>query len=286
MSARKRILCVGRVYCDLVFRSDALPAWGHEVFSQGFDSVAGGGAFITAAYLSALGHDVYLAGSAGSVQPFGAIITRDVKACGIDGRYLQFGQSPQVTVAVAGVRDRAFITHRDPLTIDVPDMDQIDHIHVGELTSLVDSPGLVDLARRTGASLSSDCGDEADYPTQAQALLEALDVFAPSASELMRLETLGFDLSAIPTLVVKQGADGARMRRDGPWAEVPAHPAQLVDSTGAGDAFNAGFLHGWINGAPDQTCLSLGARLGALAVAHMGGWAGLKQLDPAAMALT
>jgi ribokinase len=74
-------------------------------------------------------------------------------------------------------------------------------------------------------------------------------------------------------VVVKLGPDGAVMAsQDGAVLRVPAVAAEsVVDPTGAGDAFAAGFLTAWLSGADAQTALQAGARSGAHAVAQLGG---------------
>jgi len=75
----------------------------------------------------------------------------------------------------------------------------------------------------------------------------------------------------LPTLVVTRGVDGAVALRGGERAEVPAEPiAKVVDTTGAGDLFAAGFLHGTVNGRPLAECLTLGAVAAAEIISHFG----------------
>ena len=72
-------------------------------------------------------------------------------------------------------------------------------------------------------------------------------------------------------VVLKRGAAGAAWAgRDGTAAEVPAEPVPVVDPTGAGDAFAAGFLHAWLAAAGPVDALRAGTRLGAAAVARAG----------------
>jgi sugar/nucleoside kinase (ribokinase family) len=68
--------------------------------------------------------------------------------------------------------------------------------------------------------------------------------------------------------VIKRGADGAVWTN--PHIEVPADPAEVVDVTGAGDAFAAGFLAAWCSGADPEEALRAGTRLGARAVSSAG----------------
>lgn len=75
-----------------------------------------------------------------------------------------------------------------------------------------------------------------------------------------------------PAVIVKAGGDGchALLRGNDP-VFVRAVPAEAVDTTGAGDAFLAGFVAGWRDGRPPTECLAAGNRLGALAVTRVGG---------------
>src|SRR6185503_2834354 len=71
--------------------------------------------------------------------------------------------------------------------------------------------------------------------------------------------------------VVKRGAAGAVWAHGGVLlASAPTEPADVVDPTGAGDAFAAGLLAAWLRGAAPADALRAGARLGAAAVATVG----------------
>jgi sugar/nucleoside kinase (ribokinase family) len=75
----------------------------------------------------------------------------------------------------------------------------------------------------------------------------------------------------VPTLVVTRSEKGAVAVRRGERAEVPAEPvAKVVDTTGAGDLFAAGFLYGHTSGAPLEHCLRMGAIAAAEIISHYG----------------
>lgn len=75
----------------------------------------------------------------------------------------------------------------------------------------------------------------------------------------------------VPMLVVTCGEKGAVAVAGGERAAVPAEPiAKVVDTTGAGDLFAAGFLHGHVNGRPLQECLTVGAVCAAEIISHFG----------------
>jgi sugar/nucleoside kinase (ribokinase family) len=74
----------------------------------------------------------------------------------------------------------------------------------------------------------------------------------------------------VPTLVVTRSEKGAIAVRGGERAEVPAEPTTVVDTTGAGDLFAAGFLFGHVRGEPLETCLRRGAICAAEIISHYG----------------
>ena len=75
-------------------------------------------------------------------------------------------------------------------------------------------------------------------------------------------------------VVLKLGARGARAMVEGEDISVAPYPVAVVDSVGAGDGFDAGFIAGLLRGDPLPRCLALGARIGAAAVATTGDWEG------------
>lgn len=274
MTRPRRILCYGRTYCDLIFQTGALPEWGHEYFADGFAAFAGGGAFNTGAYLAALGHDVRLAGPAGAEQPFGGIIRRDLDRAGMDGAGLVFDGAAQVTVVVSGPKDRAFLSHSAGPDMPLPDLSDIDHLHIGELATLADCPALPALAREMNATVSCDCGGADIDPAPVADLLQQVDVFLPNQSEWQALGS-----PELPHLVVKCGGAGAELWLNGQRHSAPAVVSVVTDTTGAGDAFNAGYLHGWLTDAPVAERLALANQCGAAAVTSVGGWPGAAQIS-------
>lgn len=74
----------------------------------------------------------------------------------------------------------------------------------------------------------------------------------------------------VPTLVVTCGAKGALAVKHGQRAEVPSIATTIVDTTGAGDLFAAGFLYGHVKGEPLERCLQRGAICAAEIISHYG----------------
>ncbi len=281
---KPRVLSAGRLYCDLVF-ADAprLPSPGTEVFAPSLSLHAGGGAFITAATLSALGHEVAQISTL-PAAPFDAPVRAEMTRHHVDATACQpasAASDPQITVAIASGEDRAFLTRADgdaiPSLASV-DWRGYDHLHIGELRSLEEHPELLTQARAAGLSVSLDCGWQDRFDPKAAALIAGVDMFLPNEAEARALSALGVPESCAVLTVVKCGRAGARALRAGQWTHAPATAAKVRDATGAGDAFNAGFLSGWLSGASLDICLRQGNACGANAVQAPGGVGGLSML--------
>ncbi|MFQ6553542.1 carbohydrate kinase family protein [Aestuariibius insulae] len=283
------VLCAGRLYCDLVFTGlDRLPTLGTETFADGLGLYAGGGAFITAAYLAALGRPASLAATL-PADPFRALVQADLARFGVGAdlcRAAPEGSDPQITVAMTTAQDRAFLTRASGPALPRLGPDQmaapgLRHLHIGELRTLADNPWLLEVARKAGLSVSLDCGWEDDLPDKAGALIAGVDLFLPNDAEAQRFLDQGIALGGPMLTVIKRGAAGAVALKGTDQWEAAGHPARTVDTTGAGDAFNGGFLDRWLAGAPVPDCLEAGNRCGAAAVAAVGGTGGISGLRDA-----
>jgi sugar/nucleoside kinase (ribokinase family) len=171
---------------------------------------------------------------------------------------------------------------------DVPDaaMAGLDHLHVSSFF-LQDGlrPHLPDLfarAHRAGLTTSLDTGFDPSGQWDGglrEALREA-DLFFPNEVELAAITGAAEPEEGLRRLgggrarvVGKLGRDGAMTLDGGEVVRVPAYPVEPLDTTGAGDSFNSGFLHRWLAGAPLVECLRLGAACGALSTRGLGGTA-------------
>ena len=294
MTGNGRILCVGRIYCDLVFSGlDAGPAPGREVFAERLALCAGGGAYITAAYLSALGQEASLLGVLPGA-PFTGHVTREMAENGVISHCTGQapGEDPQITVALAHDGDRAFVTRRSGAALVLQKgagLPGAAHLHIGELTTALEHPDLIGVARGQGMTVSLDCSWDARALTDPRAagLIAAVDLFLPNRAEMQALTENAIAVAPRVAVVVKCGAEGAEaIPAGGAALSCPASPADPLDTTGAGDAFNAGFLVAWRAGRDLADCLALANRCGALAVARLGGAGQLPDLrDLAAQVL-
>lgn len=131
-----------------------------------------------------------------------------------------------------------------------------------------------------GLTISLDTNDDPDdcWEGGLHEVLRYVDVFLPNEREASKaagdedLERAIRKLSElVPLVVVKLGRQGALAQRGGERFTSPAHQLVPVDSVGAGDSFDAGFLHEYIKGSDLATCLASGNRAGALSTTRPGG---------------
>lgn len=151
----------------------------------------------------------------------------------------------------------------------------------------------IDLARAAGALVSFDPNFRPRLWSAAQArdtlipLMRAADILLMGHEDAQALFEVSNDDDALATaaalgariVVLKCAERGARALVAGQRLAVPAAPvAHVIDPVGAGDGFNAGFLAGWLRGWSISESLTLGARIGAAAVATLGDYAGYPRL--------
>jgi len=131
-----------------------------------------------------------------------------------------------------------------------------------------------------GLTISLDTNDDPDDRWQGglKDILKYVDVFLPNEREACKaagtedLELAIRKLSElVPLLVVKLGRKGAMAQRGAERLTASTREVVPVDSVGAGDSFDAGFLHEYVRGAELQKCLASGNRAGALSTTRPGG---------------
>jgi len=141
-------------------------------------------------------------------------------------------------------------------------------------------PELFRLAKEAGLTTSLDTNDDPEdlWADDLLDLLKFVDVLLPNEREACKIaksdspDQAAAILSAkVPLVVVKRGKAGACARRGSEIYTVPAFTVSPVDSVGAGDSFDAGFLHQFIRGATLADCLTFASLAGALSTTRAGG---------------
>jgi sugar/nucleoside kinase (ribokinase family) len=278
-----RLLCAGEAFDDLIFVGlDRLPRPGEEVRTSRFTATCGGGAVITAVAAARLGMPAAVA-SALSAAAEARLRREGVVVTNLRRR----GEPCAVTAALSTGRDRALVTYTGSnpalegrLSRWLPRA-RASHVHCAFIPrDCARWARRCERLRRRGITTSWDFGYDRRLAGARGfvALIDALDFVFVNELEA-RLYTRTRTLSAAlrrwrrrqAIVIVKQGAGGSRWLMPARDLHVAAPEVKAVDTTGAGDAFNAGFLCAWLRGQSPRECLVAGNRLGAMSTTRPGG---------------
>jgi sugar/nucleoside kinase (ribokinase family) len=289
---RLDVVAVGELNPDLILGGlSGLPRLGQEIVAEHGTFTLGSSTALCAANLAALGLSVGIVGKVGE-DAFGEFVLRCLGERGIDASRVIRDPAVRtgITVSLAYPEDRAMLTfagamaHLAAAEVDREYLASARHLHVSSLFLQRDlQPGCADLLRQTrarGLTTSLDPGwDPAEtWDAGIESLYDLLDILFVNRVEAI---ALGYDpdwrraadrlAKRVPVLVVKGGPEGASLVRDERWEDDAGFQVEAVDPTGAGDAFNAGFLFGHLAGWPLATCLKWGNACGAMTVGQPGG---------------
>jgi sugar/nucleoside kinase (ribokinase family) len=280
----------GEINADLVLGGlTTLPELGREILVDSSELVLGSASAICATGLARLGNEVAFAGKVGD-DHFGRFCLEDMRQSGIDVRRVIVDRkvSTGITVSLSSGSERALVTCLGAIAAfeagEIPDeaFAGASHLHVAAFflqTALRPAlPGLFRRARRHGLTTSLDPGHdpEGHWRDGLEETLAETDVFFPNEVELGAI-TGTADLEAAlrtfgsTSVVAKLGRHGAACLDQGSLIRVAAPPVPVVDTTGAGDSFDAGFLHAWVRKKPLPTCLRYGVAAGSLSTRALGG---------------
>ncbi len=285
------LVCVGESFEDFIFAGlDRLPGLGEELRTRSFVRTFGGGATITAVAAARLG-----------------VATRIVSALSQGARSMLHAEGVQVTnlrkrdelhaitAALSTPKDRAFVTFDGVNAVLGPRLvsalgkvrSRIVHCALCPRDLLPLAAALRELRGR-GTLVSLDFGYDVNLArdknlprliAEADFLLINEDEARLYSQRKSLAQAERFWKENARNTVIKLGALGSRWIS--PWGivEEPAPKVRALDTTGAGDAFNAGFLAGLLSGLPARSALRLGNSVGALSTRAVGGLDGLPRLE-------
>jgi sugar/nucleoside kinase (ribokinase family) len=277
------VVVVGDLAVDVLATAATAPVPGADVPAR-IVTAAGGAGANTAAWLAAAGVDVTLVARVGADAAGRAAVAELVDA-GVRPVVAVDPEAPTATVVVlvGPGGERTMLSDRGAAArlavADLPPLDGIDHLHLSGyvLGSGSRDAGLAALAAARGAGASTSVDPQATGSSDGLlGRLGGVDLLLPNAAELAALTGSPEPGSATALLnvahavVVTTGDAGASwVDRDG-VRTVRAAAADVVDTTGAGDAFNAGLLAAWLAGAGAEAALRAGCAAGAAAVSRRG----------------
>ncbi|MDI6910247.1 carbohydrate kinase family protein [Nocardioides sp.] len=287
------VLVLGELNPDLVLTGgDLTPRFGQvESLVAGSTLTLGSSGAIFAAGCARLGLRTAIAGLVGE-DTFGRFVREQLRDFGVatSGIVTDSTVATGLTVILNRGEDRAILTHLGAMAqmtaaqVDTDLLARARHVHVtsyflqrGLQPGL---PGLLEQARRNGSTVSMDTNWDPDerWTDGLREALRHVDVFLPNEAEALAItgatsvaaaaEELG---RTVPELVVKLGARGAETWLRGERHQAAAIAVDVRDTTGAGDSFDAGYVHGLLAGLSVDERLRQACVCGALSTRAIGG---------------
>ena len=263
-----------------------------EILATGFQMTLGSSSAIFAHNLALLGSGVAFTSRIGP-DALGEMCCRMLQEAGVDVGHVvrsSSGVGTGVTLILPLVDTRRILTYPGAMwefgieDIDIEYLATARHFHLSSLflhrKLSPDIPGLFSEMKRKGLTTSLDTNDDpaGEWGGVLHQVLPFVDLLLCTETELLKIAGMD-DLEAstqkmadrVPLLVVKRGMRGASAYIDGRRIDSPALRVDVADSVGAGDTFDAGFIHQWSRQAPIDTCLRFGNVAAALSVTRSGG---------------
>jgi len=296
------LVVIGDLNAELVLTGDVVPQFGQvEKLVDDATLTMGSSAGIFACAAARLGLRVAMVGKVGP-DDFGRFVLNYLQGRAVDTRGVVVDERVKTGLGVILSRgnDRAILTYLGSIAqlryqdINLSLLDQARHLHLGSYFLLdalrPDTPQLFEQARVQGLTVSLDTNyDPAERWNGSLAeTLAQTDIFLPNTTELFaitgqtELEPALAQLAGqIPLVAVKLGEAGAVAQRGADIFRADPPLINVVDTTGAGDSFDAGFLYGYLAGWDLAKALRLGCVCGSLSTRAAGGTAAQPSLAEA-----
>jgi len=287
------IAIAGELNLDLILYG--LPAsmpTERELLGTDFVVTLGSSSAIVAHNLAAMGMRVAFQSVVGN-DPFGSLACERLSESGVDISCVQRRDDRKtgVTLLLPHGAERHMLTYPGTIAdlrvddLDVERLARARHVHLCSLylqRSLhAGLPDLLQNLKARGITISLDPNDDPDdqWGSPLREVLPWVDIFMPNESELLRIAgTDNFDEAVslieqrVPTLVVKRGSRGALVVSGGKRHDAPAVSLEnVIDTIGAGDSFDVGFLKAFLRDLDLQACARAGNISGALSTQGHGG---------------
>lgn len=300
MPAVPSVVCAGVLVADHVSTPiDHCPAAGELIMADDLILNIGGLAANVATILGKWGLKPVVCGKIGD-DVFGRFVAETLEAAGADTRGLAVDpKKPTSQTLIINVKgeDRRFVhIFGANGALSLEDLEAMldpapKVLYLGGFLILpsLDPDGLARLfarARERGTSTVLDvaCPGPADYLSKLKPVLPHTDVFLPNSDEARlilggesdtRKQAEAFQELGARRVVITNGGEGAIALSDSLRAKLGVYPVNCVDSTGGGDAFDAGYISGLVDGLDELGCLKRASALGASCVRAVGTTAGI-----------
>lgn len=274
----------GLTNIDLLYTGvERIPDIGEEVYSKGFELQLGGGLPATLINLSRLGVPVKLATELGH-DMFSDFAMTEFEKYGITplNLYRSDGIPVNITSAIILKDDRSFVTYgKGGIEPDNDAVERFYNMSHGSKITLMQCGGFLEAYRKLhdeGTTLVLDTGwDDELSVAKYREYLEIADYYTPNKKEALKITNTNTPEEALNILdnffekpIVKLDKDGCIGKEDGRQIYIKSTDVNCVDSTGAGDAFLAGFAYGLFTDSPFEKCLLYGNITGGNCVTKVG----------------
>lgn len=286
------VTIAGELNLDLILYGlpEALPPE-RELLAENMMLTLGSSSAIVAHNLAALGSRVGFVSYIGG-DPLGNIALERLSASGVHVEEVvrQSGAQTGLTVILQHGNWRNILTYPGTIFALRPEHINLDYVSASRhfhFSSFYLQHGLrphvADIFRQLkqrGLTVSLDPNDdpEDEWKSDIVEALRFVDIFLPNAREAKKIagtesieDAVSKLASMVPLVVVKLGAQGAIAQRGPDRFVSPATTVEIVDPVGAGDSFDAGFLHQFLRGGDLQSCLNAGNFTAALSTTRPGG---------------
>jgi sugar/nucleoside kinase (ribokinase family) len=285
------VIVAGSYSVDLIFSGlGEFPQLGKDTVGTDFNMTPGE-AFISAVSMHRLGVKVGWAADFGN-DDFSRFALEHAREEGLDESLFVIHHRPyrRISVAATFPDDRAFITYYDPdpqVPAAIPALVKsqarvllIPGLYTGHL--LAAGKKIIRAKNMTlvmdGNSSNGDILGKTGLCKSIRHAIKSVDIFLPNAQEARRLTGETNLEGAIrklgelcPIVVIKDGSKGSFSYANRQIIHEPAIRVDPVDTTGAGDNFNAGFIRAWLDGCPLDICQKWGNIVGGLSTTELGG---------------
>lgn len=295
------ILVAGEINPDLILTGDVAPEFGQvEKLVDSSTLAIGSSSAIFACGAARLGLKVAFIGLCGN-DVFGRFMLDEMQKRNVDVSNVIIHPNGQtgLSVILNQDADRAILTHlgliADLQTSDISDslLRQSRHLHVAsyflQAKLQPDLPALFQRVHSLGLTTSLDTNyDPSEKWVGFNELLSVTDIFLPNKTEALSItksndvESASRQLARKSELVaIKLGADGALACSQDIVVHSSSISVNVVDTVGAGDTFDSGFLYGYLNNWPLEKALRLACVCGAMSTQEAGGTESQPTLDEA-----
>jgi ribokinase len=289
MNKSRNIAVVGEIYIDHIFTDfDHVPLPGEEVFADQYRREAGGGTVNTACALARLGHRCSVFGVFGKDEE--AWLRSRLGSFGVHSGHVASSDLPNaITVSMSTTTDRSFLSYAGAnqslaryvgLPGTIAALSQAEHVHFAMPLETELAEKILPALRFAGCTLSIDPGWRKDWLLSPASpdMLRMVDFFLPNENEAQLLTGRNepedvlhaFSALGLGCTVIKLGPRGAMTLQKNRIFTATPPDVHVIDTTGAGDAFDAGFIDAWLAGIDIEEQLRRACICGSLSTRARG----------------